>query len=388
MSVRALVIFVAMAISLSSANAAGLSVKLSSVAPIRLGDPVQINISYGGVPEGAGLVVSVVPDLPEFDYEKYGVYGRLLVLQPVPISGSGHHTVDWDTKNVGCDPVDAPMWCPSFQIGRYRIKAEAYDTSLFPLLGMVPRTTDPLSLAVSQSQAFEVVGEPDMAPLILGLDQAAIGYLAEAAGVGPGAVTKHVDTTSELQSRSGMLCKSYTAKRPFAGGVSACIPADVVGPFGVHRHRVMHEGKADLAPSIGPAPGVVPYDQALAKARGLADGPYQKIINAQEDARFSVRTQRGTDGIGRPAGDNVNSWIRRGWGYDLSAGVSGWEYRAQDDAWIFVIYEVQAGGSSATPDRFADQVMVRVEHDGRACVVRTVPYKGSFEIDDSTKACP
>ena len=116
MSTRAIAAIFLMALSISYASATELSVTLSNPGPIPLGDHQQITIAYAGVPEHAGLVVSVVPDIPESEFEKHGVYGGLLVLHPVPISGSGLHTIEWDTKNIGCAPTDMPMWCAALVI--------------------------------------------------------------------------------------------------------------------------------------------------------------------------------------------------------------------------------------------------------------------------------
>ena len=225
MSTRAIAAIFLMALSISYASATELSVTLSNPGPIPLGDHQQITIAYAGVPEHAGLVVSVVPDIPESEFEKHGVYGGLLVLHPVPISGSGLHTIEWDTKNIGCAPTDMPMWCAALQIGRYRIKAEAFNASSFNLLGMFPGTTKPQSIFVAQSQSFTISGEPDLSPVIRNLDQAAFEFFAEAAGVPSLQIDQsgYLDTTGTLQTYYWTFCKLYKAKRPFSGEIRACM---------------------------------------------------------------------------------------------------------------------------------------------------------------------
>jgi hypothetical protein len=351
------------------------------------GEPLEIIITYENIPDGGGLVVSVVPNIPQEQQTKMNAYGGLVMLHPEPIAGSGQHVVHWDTNKFGCAPADAAMWCDGFEIGQYRASATAYDTPKFSILGWPGGS--PKQIAIAKSEAFEVSGAPDLNRMTRSLDEAASSFLASELGLhGVGeSLTPYLDTSADIGNRwfHGW-CKTYTTKRPFAGEITSCLPSDVVGPFGVNVRRSMHEAVA--LGNVRTVPGILTYEKALARAREIADAPYAARIKAEEPVTFESKTEYDEDGIGHRVGDNVNQWHRRGASFELSSGVTGWQFHPQDDAWQFVIYEIQAGGLEDLPERFADNVMVRVELSGRGCLIEVRPYKGQFSEDAGKTPCP
>ena len=74
----------------------------------------------------------------------------------------------------------------------------------------------------------------------------------------------------------------------------------------------------------------------------------------------------------------------------LSTGVTNWVYRADGRYWLFIIFEIKAGGQENGPDRFADNVLVKVGNSSEACVVKTVGYHEALNVDifKDTVRCP
>jgi hypothetical protein len=232
------------------------------------------------------------------------------------------------------------------------------------------------------------------------LDGAASAFLAKnmqlasagVRGLGGG------DTGPYLEARGGITrapegyCATYEGKTPFVGQVTACIPASVVGPYGVHPSRVHRAVHVTATSRIATKPGLHSYKGALAQARPLADAPHVERLKMESlPTMFAPLYRYGADGVGRHVGDDVNSWGRGGRAHNErvhAGGVTNWSFDVVASAWVFVIYQIKAGGRETDADRFADNVIVRVERTGKACVIETRPYKSPFPEDVGNRSCP
>jgi hypothetical protein len=94
--------------TLAWAQSPTLAVSHTAAERIAKGSPIQILIDYRNAPEGAGLVIWIAPDVPVAEYEKIGKHPAPIVLGPVKVSGSGRHVIDWNSRDLGCAPLDAP----------------------------------------------------------------------------------------------------------------------------------------------------------------------------------------------------------------------------------------------------------------------------------------
>jgi hypothetical protein len=380
------------------AEAPTLAVSHTASERIAKGTPIQISIDYQNAPDDAGLVVWLVPDVPEAEYQTIGRYPALLVLGPIKLKGSGRHVMDWNGRDIGCAPMDAPMWCADDILGRYRFEAALYETSNFSLLGMMARQL-PKALVRNRSSAFEATGTIDIGRYRSLFDAPASQYLADrlnlhSAGV-PG--LGNGNTELYLKARDGITlgaegyCAIYDGKSPFAGQVKVCFSASLVGPYGVNWSQIHRDLRVAETSEMATEPGLLPYKDALARARPLADAPYVARLKMESlPLMFSPLFGVGAD-VGRRVGDNVNSWGRGGTAHNervQGAGVTTWSFDVGASAWVFVIYQIKYGGRETDPDRFADNVMVRVEPTGKACVIETRPYKAPFSERAAVTPCP
>jgi hypothetical protein len=115
-----------------------------------IGKPATFTVSYRGLPEGAGMELSLEPVDPQSEQE-IGPTGPLMA-RHVPISGSGQVKWTWPGKAVFQAPADAPIPV-DIKPGRYRITAKAVDRVTCTICFRIPIKT----LAEWQSGPIEVV---------------------------------------------------------------------------------------------------------------------------------------------------------------------------------------------------------------------------------------
>ena len=347
------------------------------------GTEITFQVEHRGLPPGAGLVLTLVRDVPTSEIGYQGATGPLTP-KPLPIGPDQRTAFVWNGRDVACAPADAPTWCPA-EVGRYRIHAQVFDRADFGLVGWPDRSPRTL-LAESVSEPFLLTGEPDLTVLepmlrALAVQRVADSLFTEKGRTGTGAfgpIARSLDRLGPVARTGAGICAEYEATPPFRGRLRACAPARSLTEAGlrVRREDVTASGDVDWAA------GVVPYPRAEAAALAAADAAYVGRV------RFGTQPTR--EQLGIPAGTDFQAWSRAnplGSTY-LSSGVMDWTYRQDAGAWAFLISEIMAGGQESAPGRFADAVAVRVDGAGRACIVAVRPYKGPrFDILKDPLVC-
>ena len=348
------------------------------------GSELSFTVEHRNLPAGAGLVLTLVRDVP--DGQAHGYQGATgpLMLAPLAISGGGPTEFRWNGREVGCAPTDFPTWCP-VEIGRYRVQATVLDRTDVGLVGWPdrrPRTV----LAQSLSSAFLITGEPDLAPLQTTLLGAAVQHVADRlfaeqgwSLAAPGhPIGRSLRPLGSVRRTGAGLCSDFEAAAPFTGRLTACVPPGSLSEAGLRVQRA----EAKVSGEVAWAPGVVPYGQARAAALALADAAYLP--------RVRFRDQPTREQIGAPPGVDFAAWSRANPNAStyLNSQVGEWVYRADLNAWAMIVSEIMAGGQDGAPGRFADNVLVRVDRTGRACVVKAVPYKSPLGVDIAEDPLP
>ena len=348
------------------------------------GSELSFAVEHRNLPAGAGLVLTLVRDVPEGQAHGYAGATGPLMLEPLAVSGSGRTEFRWNGREVGCAPTDFPTWCP-VEVGRYRVQATVIDRTDVGLVGWPdqrPRTV----LAQSLSSPFLITGEADLGPLQTTLLGAAMQHVADrlfaaqrlSAVAPPHQIGRSLRPLGPVRRTSAGLCSEFEAVAPFAGRLTACLPAGSLSEAGLRVQRA----EAKVSGDVSWARGVLPYGQAEAAALAVADAAYLP--------RVRFRNQPTPEQLGLPPGVDFQAWSRTNPGAStyLSSQAGEWTWRADLNAWAIVISEIMAGGRDDAPGRFADNVLVRVDQSGRACVVKAVPYKSSLGLDIAKDPLP
>ena len=327
---------------------------------VRLDQPLDYVLRWRGVPEGSGVVISIENGAPAAERRRYIGAAGPLMLAPLKIRGSGEKRIQWNGHDIGCAPADAPMWCQGVERGRYRLVGQLYDTASFAFLGW-PDPRPRKQIAWTRSPMVDIQGPIDIGVALRG-DQLSLTRFLWRQGYRKAfydrEVLKHVGPT-----RGGWRthCADIALLAPLTGSIEACVPKSTVDEFGIKARpaEISYGGK------IRYLVGILPMAEAEIAARKVARPPYERL------ARY---TGFPTAALDEPDRDAVN---QRTW---LESGISDAALRNEGGPyWLFLIRESvkTVQGSPAGP---SDHLLVRVEMNGRACLVDKGP-SGDFRPD-------
>ncbi len=341
---------------------AATSLTISAPEKIEKGKAFAITYKVVNAPENASLGFWVKKDLPEADRYKIPGPEGVMMLKTIPVLKGGQGNFTWDGYSFGCAPTDLPKICRTpLEPGKVILDAVLYEGKDISLVhGFVSEDSIPKPniLARAKSASLNVFGAIDMSVVesqLLGRAHQALieefklfhysgteirNYIEpQGAIVGPDAV--------------GNYCSHFSYKVPFFGEVKVC------GPNALEFEKFIITGKPSFSP------GVLSYAEAYAKARAVAEKPYLSRVRF----RHQPEPQDKID----PKDPNGSTY--------LSDGLTNWAYRSDGAYWAFLVYEIMAGGGGERKGEFADNVLVRVENSGKACVVNTFPYRGGININ-------
>ncbi len=328
--------------------------------------PINIKYQIANIPSGSGIVLILVRDVPASErWKYYGPTGPLM-LRPEPISGAGEKSFKWNGKEVGCAPTDAPMWCQGIEPGSYYITAKIYNRNDFSILGW-PDNSPKEIIAEDQTPSFTIEGEVNLKPLTDKLTASVEDFVKEKFqfySFGGTQVSSLYLKAGKIFKQKDEYCIIFDLLPPFEGQIKACSP--------------LYGGYDEITVSGTPsyAQGVLAYSEALKKAHEVADAPYLSRV------KFDHQPTMEEAGYNWESSSSFTEWSQQNPDATtyLSSGVTNWAYR-NDGYWVFILYETKAGGQATGPDRFAYNVLVRVDNKGNSCVVKTSPYHSPLEIN-------
>jgi hypothetical protein len=360
-------------------NGPEICIRLLGGGPVGKWQRVRIAVRWRNLPAGAGLAVRLQRDVPAGERAwLQGATGPVM-LSPLAVSGNGSRVLDWDASQTGCAPADAPTWCPT-EIGRYRLNAMVFDRADFALLGW-PDPNPPRAIVQGNSPGFAIAGEPDWNELGRAMEQRARLSLN----------ARHADRqNAPLRPLGGITheesgyCGRFAPPVPLEGEIIVCAAPETVSAAGFR----VEPNRLEVTGAVRQAAGTIDQVAAEAAARATGEQPYLP--------RVRFRHQPSMSDAGFPGGDPSAFLI---WSRAnplattyLSDDVMAVRYRIEEGGyWLFVLSEIMAGGQDNAPGRFADKVLVRVDHRARACVVEAVPYRGTdfrHDLETGRIACP
>ena len=345
------------------------SVSVDSPPNFAKSNPATINWRGNNIPSGSSLGLFLVRNVPQQEAVRLpGVTGPLTLVAE-NVNGTIKGTTVWDGNSVGCAPTDAPMFCKGVEPGSYRIEAVIYDKESAALVtGLVrPGHKRPNVIARGSSVPFTISGSYNLEPLKKRLLGAASNKVKESMSAYAFAGThmeRYVKMVGNLSgpNASGIYCATFEVQPPAAGTLVVC------GTVAYSTPTVTGE--------VSVAINTLTYADAEKKARSVADTPY--LSRVRFDHQPSMAEAGYTDySVDFQTWSNAHPEATT----YLSTGVTNWAYRADGRYWLFVVYEIKAGGSESGPDRFAYNVLVRVNDSGGACVVKTAPYRSNLGAD-------
>ncbi len=351
------------------------SVTVTVPTALTLGKPTTISWRVTNIPSGSSIGLRLVQLGNQWG-------GGSLMLQAQNVSGTMSGTTNWDVESTGCAPTDFPMFCkmsPGDVRGAYRIDAAVYDRTDAPLVfgHPVPGYQAPNIVARGSSTVFTIyvprVGydrEQAKGRLLKAAASKVAGAMSGYGHAGRQIATfeRYVKIRDDFfgPNASGTYCATFDVQLPMTGTLVACGP-------------VWDTESYETWPVTGDVHITAPtltYADVEAKARAVANAPYLSRVRFDHQPSmaeagytdYSVNFQTWSD-----ANPDATTY--------LSSGVTSWTYRFDGSYWLFIIYEIKAGGSESGPDRFADSVLIRVNNSGTVCKVKTVSYRADLGID-------
>ena len=355
------------------------SVSITAPSTFQKGNSTAISWQVNNIPSGSSLGLFLVHNTSQQDAWKLpGVTGPL-TLKAQNVSGTMSGTTRWDGNSVGCAPTDFPMFCTGVEPGEYRIDAAIYDQSDSALVSgfPIPGYKGPNVVVKGSSAPFTISGSYNLDPLkgrLLGAAANKVKEAMSAYGYAGTQIEQYVKMRGDLSgpNASGNYCATFDVQPPMTGVLTACGSLSYDTPT--------------VTGDVQVASNTLTYADAEKKAHAVADPPYlsrvrfdhQPSMSEAGYTDYSVNFQTWSD-----AHPDATTY--------LSSGVTNWTYRSDGGYWAFIIFEIKAGGSENGSDRFADNVLVRVNNSGNACVIKTAPYSGGnlgVDIFTDTISCP
>jgi len=346
----------------------GLSVSLQVPAKSNIGETMNIQWEVNGVSENASMGLFLERDAPEEDtYKYFGGVGPLdlttLNLEP----GHNKGVFKWDGISVGCDPTDFPTFCKSVEPGEYTIAIVVYDGVDVPLVlgNLIEPYVYPETIARSVSNPFTLEGEEDISRLREMLLEHVHKKVYDYMGVTNAKeelVGRYLQITKDVYRKEKKLyCMELEATVPLQGSIVVCSPnittdesMESIGEITYKENTMSYAQASELAVAVV---------HKMYRSRVKVDGPmsYNDIVR-----------KLGYKGVP----EDLEKWLEKNpdaTSY-LGSGISNWVYRAEEDYWLLKVFAVKVAGFVDGPDRFFDQVLVRVDSAGETCVIETAEY--------------
>ena len=362
-----------------------ISISLTVPSTIKKGSGMQIHWSVNNIPAGSSIGFFVVRNLPREEWSKhFGVTGAL-ALKAENVDGSTRGVFNWNGQSVGCAPTDFPMFCKGVEPGEYLIKAVIYNQADAPLvIGFPPQNyRGPTIIADAQSAPFIVTGPYNLDSLKNNLTGAAVNKVQKTLVAYAFAGT-HLEQYVKMRGdvsgpdANGIYCATFDLLPPVSGTLTSC------GPNLYDPNAIIVSGDVQFAGDT------LSYADAKKAAHKVSAPPYTSRVKFDHQPSMQ---EAGYTGAGYS--DYLTGFYEWSKEYPdattyLSTGVTNWVYRADGRYWLFIIFEIKAGGQENGPDRFADNVLVKVGNSSEACVVKTVGYHEALNVDifKDTVRCP
>lgn len=320
-----------------------------------LGEPVKVQIDWRNLPDDAGLYLELTRAAPAGLRWRYVGLAGPIVLDPIPLSGSGSQVLEWSGTGIGCDPTDFPMWCEGVASGHYMLRGTLFDTSDFHFLGHRRPTEASKTKSViarSQSGAFSLSGTPDLHNLLIQSSQYLARELAHRGLRTRNYVHELLDHNAAAPITWGpqLSCATLELLPPLTSQMDACIPTSTIDDYGISAQS------EDLTfwSTYGFAEGVLPEDEAEVVARHAVMDRYR---GQTEYLGYPYHISKLPDDR-KP--DIMPSW--------LNIHVSDVAYMPEGGGyWLFSMdANLHAAGGD---DIDMNDMFVRVANDGSACLM-------------------
>lgn len=365
----------------SDPAAPNLQVELLSPQRRRLGQGVTYRLRYRNLPWTL-LTVRVARDVAETERpaDFHGRVGAIALARP--ILGDGRTDEQWDGLHLTCFPRDIGPLCEGIEPGRYRIVAEVWAV---PAVPRRQRDPQPAPLLTAYSSPFRLVGAPDRRDLLREMESRATQYVEEALDSDRGGrLSSFFAPTRLFLTRAG-LCARFRARPPVTGVITACLPAAAMTDAGLR----WASGDILVSGLVTNHRTGLSREQAETLAFATADRlynsrvPYPAVPGMKRHGLRYVRLRPGE----APPNPTPPQWNGRP--TYLQNGLDGWDYYPEAGYWAFEIYELEAGGPESLTGRFAERLLVRVEDNGRACIVQRLPYnRNEIMFAVAARPCP
>jgi hypothetical protein len=265
------------------------------------------------------------------------------------VSGDGVRDFTWDGE-LGCGQMGVGN-CPGVEIGVYRFVASAI--VIEP--GRRRGDPTPVPVAWTRSDEIAITGILDMRTLLYEDRYELASYLHRRVGL----VLVNYDGPLRVMPRPARregshYCANVVLIPPLRGTLRTCIPDRFVGRIGVSAQS------EDLlfGGDISYLPGLVPEPRAVEIARAFAMRGYEHAADYIGYPGIQVARQGG----GGNERNNPRTW--------LDTYFSSYAYRGERAGyWLFVIDQMVKAMSGDSPAGPWDRLVVKVEPDGRVCLV-------------------
>ena len=347
------------------------------------GQPVVISWQLHDVPASASIGFFITSEALMFP--------RPLTLVTIPLTvASG--TFTWDGERYGCDPLDTPTYCRGITTGAYTITAKVYDKKEVSLVDgdrQVPLVHDEKVLYASAEMPLLITGVPsderiDTFKQVVA-NKINTEYLKEA---NPLALWDSTATAQEdrikpyIKSEStftgpdadGKFCMNFSLTAPFAGHFTVCGPdttfyRDTADQFTATGDFEMKPGILSFAVAKQSVldkvwmlyQGRVAFrDRPSDAEAGYTGDPegYQQWIDAHPNADTYMAV-------------DVNDWTYRSAGVLGQSQTTAWN---GEGYWAFAVQVTKIGSAKTVPDMFNDKLIIKVDTNGKACVVHRYEY--------------
>lgn len=284
-----------------------------------------------------------------------GTVGLLPSLGLGSVSGEGAREGSWNGLDVTCN--DQPGYCQGVEIGTYRFSGAAIIVEPTRRRGQ----PSPVPITWTLSDEFEIGGSFDMRS-VLYEDRIQLGsYLQRRLGFHIPFYNSEVKRAPmpARRGRSGY-CADAVLPPPLRGTLRTCIPARFVDRIGVaaEPEDVLFGGE------IGYLPDLVTQSRAVEIARGIAMRGYERAADHIGYPGLA-EARRGGGGDER---DNPRTWLdtyMRDFGYRHEGG----------GYWLVVVDQMVKTLAGEGPAGPWDRLLVRIEPNGRACLVGRGPVQ-------------
>ena len=325
-----------------------LCLRLLDAGALPKGSLRRFRIEWRNLPETA-IFFTLERAVPAGERRPYRGQVGNLPLGTGLVSGDGAREFTWDGK-LRCGHLP-PADCPGVEIGAYRLVASA--TAIDP--NARRGSPAPVPVAWTRSDEIAVTGMLDMRTLLYDDRYELVSYLQRRLGLRLVNYDGPLRVVPRPARRVGAnYCADIILTPPLRGTLRTCIPDRFVSRIGVSAQSedLLFGGE------IGYLPGLVPEPRAVEIARAFVMRGYERRADYIGYPGLDVARQGG----GGNERNNPRTW--------LDTYFSGYAYRSEAGGyWLFTIDQMvktMAGDSQAGP---WDRLVVKVEPNGRVCVV-------------------